>query len=249
MTNLATTNKLQGLYREDAKISLYVADLGAYVAGSLRGVWVSLPLEEDELESLYGMAEELAIHDYECDFMNIGEYDSIEELNDLARELEDLCDYEADAVMAYLDHVNEDIEEALEIVRRGDFTTYYDCQDMEDVAREYVEMIGGVQCVNNKEYYFDAESYGRDLELDGYNPHMWCGCYRDDCEDCQEAIRMQEDGEIDYTEEAERLFEEGCISDDMLESYFDYDMLGRDIEMDSYSNFVFTAEGNCFEFH
>lgn len=247
MKNLAIENKLQGLYNEDAQISLYVADLGAYVAGRLRGVWVSLPLEEDELEALYEMAEELAIHDYECDFMEISEYANIRELNELAEELDGLDESELEVFKAYLDGVCDDYDDALQAVRNQDYIVYYNCDDMADVAREYVDMVGGFECVSNKEYYFDAESYGRDLELDGYNPHMWCGCYQDDCEDCQEALRMQEDGEIDYTAEAEALFEEGCISDDMLEYYFDYEALGRDMEING--NFIFTDNGNCVEFY
>ena len=249
MTKLQVVEKAKNLYNADANISIYVADLGAYVSGSLRGKWVSLPLAEEDLEDLYNMAEELAIHDYECDFMDISEYASIRELNELALEIEEFDTIELEAFKSYLREVEEDVTEALNIIRSNDYTIYFNCDTMQDVAMEYIDMIGGVNQVSNSQYYFDAESFGRDMDLSGYNPYMSCGCYQDDCEDCQEAIRMQEDGEIDYTEIAEEMHEEGLISNEDLERYFDYESFGRDLELDGYSRFVFSNNGHCFEFH
>lgn len=168
MTNLAFKNKLQGLYREDAHISLYVADLGAYVSGYLRGVWVSLPLEEDELEELYGMAEELAIHDYECDFMKISEYENIRELNELAERMEEFNETELEVFKAYMDGVSEDVEEAIEAVENQDYMFYNDCDDMSDVAEQYCEETDLLSSIpESLRYYFDFEAYGRDMEING----------------------------------------------------------------------------------
>lgn len=248
MTKLKAVENQKNLYNADANISIYVADLGAYVSGSLKGKWVSLPLAEEDLEDLYNMAEELAIHDYECDFMSISEYASIRELNDLALELEELDSIELEAFECYLKEVEEDVTKALNIIRSNDYTIYFNCDTMQDVAMEYIDMIGGVDQVANKQYYFDAEAFGRDLEIEGYNPHMSCGCYQDDCEECNEAIRMLEDGEIDFTEIAEEWLDNGLISNEDLERYFDYESFGRDIELDGYSRFVFSNSGHCYEF-
>lgn len=168
MKNLAINENLKGLHKEDAHISLYVADLGAYNSGYLRGVWVSLPLEEDVLEELYGMAEELAIHDYECDFMKISEYENIRELNELAERMEDFGDEEMEVFKAYMDNVSENVEEALEKIDDHSYTFYNDCKDMEAVAEEYSEMTDMLSSIpDDLRRYFDFEAYGRNMEMSG----------------------------------------------------------------------------------
>lgn len=166
MSNLAINEKLQGLYRKDAHISLYVADLGAYVSGHLRGVWVSLPLEEEQLDELFNMAEELAIHDYECSFMQISEYESIRDLNAIAERLEKLDEQECELVKEYMDNVSSDFEEAMRTVENNDYSIYHNCSDMTDVAERYCEECGILNDIpDNLRSYFDFEAYGRDMDL------------------------------------------------------------------------------------
>ena len=109
-------------------IKLYLANLGKYNEGILKGEWVELPLSETELEEAMvniGVAhydnegnfvpyvietdekgyeyvyEEYAIHDYETDLnISISEYSSLDNLNDIAENVEK---YELDYVNSLLD--------------------------------------------------------------------------------------------------------------------------------------------------
>ena len=109
-------------------IKLYLANLGKYNEGILKGEWVELPLSETELEEAMvniGVAhydkegnfvpyvietdekgyeyvyEEYAIHDYETDLnISISEYSNIDNLNVIAENVEK---YELDYVNVLLD--------------------------------------------------------------------------------------------------------------------------------------------------
>ena len=109
-------------------IKLYLANLGKYNEGILKGEWVELPLSETELEEAMvniGVAhydkegnfvpyvietdengyeyvyEEYAIHDYETDLnITISEYSDLDNLNTIAENVEK---YELDYVNALLD--------------------------------------------------------------------------------------------------------------------------------------------------
>ena len=109
-------------------IKLYLANLGKYNEGILKGEWVELPLSKAELEEVMvniGVAhydkegnfvpyvietdekgyeyvyEEYAIHDYETDLnISISEYSSLDNLNAIAENVEK---YELDYVNVLLD--------------------------------------------------------------------------------------------------------------------------------------------------
>ena len=120
-------------------IKLYLANLGKYNEGILKGEWIELPLSETELEEAMvniGVAhydkegnfvpyvietdengyeyvyEEYAIHDYETDLnISISEYSSLNDLNTVAEIVED---FELDQVNALLDGGVIDMKDLLE---------------------------------------------------------------------------------------------------------------------------------------
>ena len=113
--------------------------------------------------------DELFISDYETDISNlkISEYDDILQLNEIAEEIDNLSDDEVIALQAYLEQYN-DIEQALEEVRQGNYTLYYDCDDMSDVAYQVVNESGLLDGVPETiKGYFDYEAYGRDIDIEG----------------------------------------------------------------------------------
>lgn len=65
---------------------IYIANLGKYNEGELVGEWFEFPIDMDEVAEKIGLNEEYeecAIHDYETVYpISIGEYDSIEALNE-----------------------------------------------------------------------------------------------------------------------------------------------------------------------
>ena len=165
-------------------IKIYVANLGKYNEGELVGEWLSLPATEEEIEQMYVrikvahydedgefvpyyeedgiIYEETAIHDYESDFDNlsIGEWDSIEELNELA---EDIEPEDIELLDAIIEVTGCTLKEAIDQKWN---VTYYSGMSLEDVAYELVE-----DCYNLDDFakrYFDYEAFARDLSFDGY---------------------------------------------------------------------------------
>lgn len=153
-------------------LKIYVTNLSKYNEGVLVGEWVSLPCEglEEVLDKISNNGNgELFISDYETDISNlkISEYDDILQLNEIAEEIDNLSDDEVIALQAYLEQYN-DIEQALEEVHQGNYTIYYDCNDMSDVAYQVVNDCGLFDGVPEAlKEYFDYEAYGRDMDIEG----------------------------------------------------------------------------------
>ena len=76
-------------------MQIYIANLGKYNEGELVGDWFSFPLDEEVIAERIGLNaeyEEYAIHDTDNFPMEISEYISIEELNRIYEQLEELPD-------------------------------------------------------------------------------------------------------------------------------------------------------------
>lgn len=136
-------------------MNIYLTNLGKYNEGELIGEWVQLPISNEELQEVFKRIginkeyEEYFITDYECDFYEIGEYESISTLNEIAEKLDDL-------------------DEAIEKAERGDYRIYSNCDNMTDVAYAVVEECDYLRNVpENIARYFDYEAFGRDLGIEG----------------------------------------------------------------------------------
>ena len=154
-------------------MKIYIKNLGKYNEGELLGEWVELPISTDEFNNVLERIgindkyKEYFISDYETDFdYEIGEYDSISELNDLAYQLEDIEDGK-EVIKAMLES-GYDMEESIEKFKNNDFMIWYDCEHMYDVAYCYVEETGMLDNVpDGLAQYFDYELFGRDMYLEG----------------------------------------------------------------------------------
>ena len=156
-------------------LRIYLTNLGKYNEGMLVGEWVDLPVSEEELEKVFKRIgindeyEEYFITDYESDIdgVKVGEYENIDDLNELAEALEDLDSEEENALSVMLED-GCTFEEALEKIKDRDYMVYYNCDSMEDVAYQVVEESGLLDGVPEKvARYFNYEAYGRDLEIEG----------------------------------------------------------------------------------
>lgn len=160
-------------------MNIALTNLGKYNEGELVYKWLELPATEAEIaEALEEIGisdepdeegryyEEYFITDYECDFLRIGEYDNIDELNEIAEQLDGLADYEQKIVEALL----ADGFELEEAINKIDDCYYYDnCDTMGDVAyRMYEEGLFGATLPEWAGNYFDWDAYGRDLEYYGH---------------------------------------------------------------------------------
>ena len=158
---------------------VFITNLGKYNEGELVGKWLDLPCEdiESELASI-GVSdepdengnyyEEYFITDFENDYnYKVGEYDSLDELNEIAEELENLDDYDREVVNTFIEN-GSDIEEALDGLRDGDYMVFSNCSDMTDVAYQYIEETGLLNDIpEGLRNYFDYEAYGRDMSFEG----------------------------------------------------------------------------------
>lgn len=111
--------------------------------------------------------DELFISDYETDLssLKISEYEDIMQLNEIAEEIAGMYDDEVIALQAYLEEYNN-MEQALDEVRQGNYRIYYNCDNMEDVAYQVVNDCGLLDGVPEEvKIYFDYEAYGRDMDI------------------------------------------------------------------------------------
>lgn len=155
-------------------INIFITNLGKYNEGELIGEWVTLPISEEELKKVCERIginedyEEYFITDYECDFMKIGEYESISSLNEIAEKISELDEEEKKVAKALISECSYTIDEAIEKVNYGDYKIYNDCNDITDVAYQVVEECGYLNDVpDTVTRYFDYESFGRDLGIEG----------------------------------------------------------------------------------
>lgn len=156
---------------------VYVADLAAYNAGHLAGVWVELGASaEDNLEALneaasrlladspVSGAEEIALHDYDgFGKLDLGEYESLENVANIAS----LIIEHGEVFAALIDHVGgaSQLDEALRLMEEQYQGTY---DSLEAWAEQYLDDTGLLAEVPSAlRSYIDFESYARDVELSG----------------------------------------------------------------------------------
>ena len=125
-----------------------------------RGVLVSLykisssllPIDEEDVKEKIGLNEqyeEYAIHDTDNFPIAIGEYVSIEELNEMYEMIEELPDYIVECLDEFISHYGT-LEEVVE--HKDDIYYYPDCETMTDVAYYYIDELQalGQQSVMNE---------------------------------------------------------------------------------------------------
>ncbi|MGU2656202.1 antirestriction protein ArdA [Pseudomonas aeruginosa] len=149
------------------EIRIYVADLAAYNAGYLHGVWIDATQNIDDIqdqitamlaESPVDDAEEYAIHDYEgFDGYHLSEYAGIHSAHDIACFIADYPDF-GGALLANL----HDLDEARCMAEEH----YVGCHaSLADYAQELTEQTTTMP--QHLAYYIDYQSMARDMELGG----------------------------------------------------------------------------------
>ena len=150
-------------------LSVYLTNLGKYNEGYLIGEWLQLPATEEEINACMNRIgindryEEWFITDYESDLgLTAGEYDNLSTLNELCETIEN-SDMDPEIFASIYGELN-DIDATLS----ADYMVYWDCNDMTDVAYQYIEETGMLsQVPDSIANYFDYEAFGRDMSYDG----------------------------------------------------------------------------------
>jgi len=150
------------------EIRIYVADLAAYNAGILHGIWIDAT---DEIEAIQEqvnqmladspeeLAEEFAIHDYEgFGSYSLGEYEGLEAAHNIACFIEEYPEIGGEI----LNHFGGDLEDA----RKAAEENYAGCyKSVADYAQELTEETSEVP--EHLSFYIDYERMGRDMEMSG----------------------------------------------------------------------------------
>lgn len=158
-------------------ISIYITNLGKYNEGELVGEWLELPYQDEELNNLLmriginEQYEEYFITDTECKITAIskvvGEYSNIQDINELAKRVLELDEYEIRKFSAITESEHYNIDELINI------TYNLDCWDLYPEVNNYEELgeylyyeLQTINIPDNIVGYFDFEAFGRDIHLD-----------------------------------------------------------------------------------
>ena len=128
-------------------MNIYLTNLGKYNEGELVGEWVQLPISNEELQKVFERIgineeyEEYFITDYECDFYEIGEYENIDTLNEIAEKIDNLDEEQEQVVKVLMSECGYDLDDAIEKAENGDYRIYSNCDNMTDVAYAVVDEV------------------------------------------------------------------------------------------------------------
>lgn len=233
-----------------------LTNLGKYNEGGLDYVWVSFPCDEDDFQDSLkkigigedrgdgSVYEEWFFSDWDTDYSGLdldglGEYMSLDEVNEYAEALENIVDEGTEEEFRAAMEYSGDFHDALNLVETGSVTKISD----ESMSNRMDEAIGayymdsmGFNAMSNIEEYFDYEAYGQDIRIEYYpvkagDPETaeeyWCGDERASDEEIGRAV-------------VDQLGWDG-VGKEAQERYFDYDAFGHDIQMDL--TFVQTDDG------
>jgi len=145
---------------------LYIANLAQYNAGRLVGRWIDADQDADDirteiaefLESTGG--EEWACHDYDGLPSSLGEWPDLDQVSTAAS----LVEEHDDAGRAYLELFDSEQWSQDDFLERyvGEFET------RAALAEDLLESTGELSEMPERlAYYFDFDSYGRDMEVGG----------------------------------------------------------------------------------
>ena len=141
----------------------------------LLGEWVKLPVPPEKLDEVLKRIgneyEEYLVTDYEAAFanLNISQYSSIAELNDLATRLDEVEEWDNDKLCAVLEMEEPtSIADIVDIIDHlDDFDILADVEDDEGLGQYYAEELCTLNAVpEHLRSYFDYEAYGRDIRLE-----------------------------------------------------------------------------------
>ena len=152
-------------------IKIYLTNLGKYNEGELIGKWLELPTD-DTAAALKDIGvepgtqyEEYFITDYESDEIHgftISEYENLNELNELAEQIQAL---DIDLLNAIIESETSELAAAVEFAG-GYNHILYSAATLEDLVSEFVD--GGLYDTAYLMNYIDFEALARDLSFEGY---------------------------------------------------------------------------------
>ena len=162
----------------------FITNLGKYNEGFLEGEWITFPIDEEELNEVLQRIgcryedeegnehnleyEEFFFTDWECEIdLDLGEYESIDDLNEKAEAIATLDEYDLKVFEAACDYWGAKYIDVLEF-SADDYRLYEDIDNEYDLGYYWIEESG---CYDTRNWgslsnYFDYEAFGRDINLE-----------------------------------------------------------------------------------
>lgn len=197
-------------YDHDCPFEAYITNLGKYNEGELIGEWVKFPTTSEELQKVFerigigskdefgNTYEEWFISDYNFYvsglYENLGEYESLDELNYLASKLQDLDDHEYEHFQAAMQISNYtgSIKDVINLIDNLDkYDVYPGVENEADLGKYYVYELGMMQVPEQMVDYIDYEAIGRDVSINESGQFTTYGYVRD----TQESFTEYYDGD------------------------------------------------------
>lgn len=152
------------------EIKIYVTNVSEYKNGRKLGKWFTLPVPIQKVVNELklgekGFGEEYAILDYEAPF-KIREHDSLEQLNEYAKKINNLPNYLVNNLEEALDY--EDIDSLLNNSGEN-FLLYKGVSTNKELGEAFIDTVyhGIANLPKEKlETYFDYRAFGRDVAIE-----------------------------------------------------------------------------------
>lgn len=174
-------------YDKEYPFAVYLTNLGKYNKGELIGEWVKFPTTPKEIVGVmrrimigetddFGCPyEEFFIADYDCYIPGLyemaGEYESLDELNMLASELEKMSegDFRKFSAVIEAGEAGSSVRDLINLAESLDYYSVYpEIKTDADLGRYYLEESGAydLSAMGRLADYIDAERFGRDLSIE-----------------------------------------------------------------------------------
>ena len=151
-------------------MQIYLTNLGMYNEGTLHGMWLKLPITDEEIQTaldkigIGARYEEYFITDYENDLgLKVGEYESLSELNEVATCVESLNPHEKQVLKAVIEMDLSNVSDIVDIIGNLDtYTLNANIKSYHDLGRYLIHESGEFDkyTVETLEPYLDYETYG-----------------------------------------------------------------------------------------
>ena len=241
--------KLAGLNKraDNASPRVYVGTYKKYSEGNIAGEWLDLD-DYYDAEDFYEAAKELHKDEEDPELM----YQDSEGVPDWAISesyinpkywefMELTKGWDTDQQEAFSIFCDYYYGDAMDKTDMGEAVEAFEERyqgrhdSVKDYAYQLIDDIGGPENVSNPEFYFDSESFARDVQIDGwsYATAQDAEQYPDDYPDGPGTYTP--DGEFYSDERLEDVVNEwhddGSIGEEQMKNYFDYDKFANDLEL------------------
>lgn len=173
----------------DLTVRIFLTNLGKYNEGELIGQWLKLPCSEEEIKTtlinigINRQYEEYFITDFDNDIgLQIGEYENLQKLNEIAEAINSLNDCDLLTLKAVIEHENPDISKMETILDNLDeYILYTDITDDRELGYYHIHESGdyNLESMGKLADYLDYETFGRNLRSEssgGFTSYGWLEC-------------------------------------------------------------------------